>query len=265
MTSNARRVAVGATVAVLGAVAVAGWVGRDYLDRDDTSSPGAALAEQCDEVPTDAERVTVTGADGFTLGAALVGPEDARIGLLLRHGASQTICDWLPWAGEVAEATGVRVMLFDRRGNGSSPGAADLGKESSDTARAYDELRAAGVDRTAVMASSMGNSVMFPALPRLSVPPCAVISVSPVLSFADDGGAVDGTSTDRLTDNVWIAWETGNAGVADNAGRIAAEAGRGGVAAHELPVDTADHSIKLVLDHREVRDFLTDAVRSCGS
>ncbi|MEZ5191927.1 MAG: hypothetical protein R2734_05105 [Nocardioides sp.] len=39
-------------------------------------------------------------------GLRLVGPPDAAYGVVLRQGASQTICEWLPWAGDVAEQAG---------------------------------------------------------------------------------------------------------------------------------------------------------------
>ncbi|MGL5826929.1 MAG: alpha/beta hydrolase family protein [Nocardioides sp.] len=238
-------------------------VGLAYYDRHRTVAPSTPLTDQCGDVPPGAERVTLTGADGFTLGAATVGPENARVGLVLRQGASQKICEWLPWAGQLAETTGARILLFDRRGRGSSPGAPDLGQELGDTSAAVDYLRDRGAAEVALMASSMGNSIMFATLGTLTDPPCAVISVSPVLTTSDEQGTVDGSALTALSDNVWVTWETGNAQVASNAQRIAERAGIGGVAAHTRAVDTDDHSRQLVLNHVVVRDFLIDAVRSC--
>jgi pimeloyl-ACP methyl ester carboxylesterase len=239
-------------------------LGFAYRDRHRTFAPDTPLSKQCEDPPADAERITLTGADGFTLGAALVGPEDARVGLVLRQGASQRICEWLPWAAQVAEQTGARVLLFDRRGRGSSPGEGDLRKEPVDTTIAVDYLRKAGIRDVALMASSMGNSIMFSTLPELADPPCAVVSVSPVLVSGDANGTVDGSALTALPDQVWVTWENGNAEVVSNAELIAERAGAGGVAAHALEVDTADHSRQLVLNHAEVRAFLADAIGSCS-
>ncbi len=192
-------------------------------------------------------------------------PEDAQVGLVLRQGASQKICEWLPWAGQVADETGTRVLLFDRRGRGSSPGEGDLSQEPSDTKIAVAYLRSSGTPRVAVAASSMGNSIMFSALPDLSPDPCAVISISPVLVSGDSHGTVDGSGLGDLPDNVWVTWETGNPGVADTAERIADRASTDGRDVHTLPVDTDDHSRQLVLNHPDVRDFLLDAIDSCPS
>ena len=155
-----------------------------------------------------------------------------------------------------------RVLLFDRRGFGSSPGTPSLSAEPGDTVLAVDRLRQEGVDRVLTMASSMGNSVMFSALPDLPEKPCGVISVSPVLRSGDAGGSVDGSRIAGLPDNLWVTWESGNPSIVANAQRVLDAAGPG---AHAHAVDTTDHSIVLVDNHADVRDFLAEAAASCGS
>ena len=67
-----RRVLVGLiALAVFAAVAVVINLGWARYERHRTVEPTTALDDQCDEVPDATERVTLTGADGFTLGAAL--------------------------------------------------------------------------------------------------------------------------------------------------------------------------------------------------
>ncbi|MFN8193557.1 MAG: alpha/beta hydrolase [Nocardioidaceae bacterium] len=260
MTPRGRRLLAVVVVLVLVGGAYAGW--RVWQGRGATVPPDASLTEQCREVPSSAQRITLTASDGEILGGALVGSEDATVGLVLRHGASQTICDWLPWAGSVADSAGVRVLLFDRRGFGSSPGTPSLSAEPGDTVLAVDRLRQEGVDRVLTMASSMGNSVMFSALPDLPEKPCGVISVSPVLRSGDAGGSVDGSRIAGLPDNLWVTWESGNPSIVANAQRVLDAAGPG---AHAHAVDTTDHSIVLVDNHADVRDFLAEAAASCGS
>lgn len=240
-------------------IVLIGRTGLSYYDRHRTFSPTTPLSEQCDEVPSGAQRITLTGADGTTLGAAVLGPSDAEVGLVLRQGASQKICEWLPWAGRVAAETGTRVLLFDRRGRGSSPAEGNLSREPDDTRLAAAYLRSAGTPRVALAASSMGNSVMFSALTDLEPAPCAVLAISPVLVAGDALGTVDGSALSDLPDNVWVAWEEGSAGVAVNAARILDRA----EAAHALAVDTDDHSRQLVLNHDSVQRFFLDAIRSC--
>lgn len=269
-------VAIVAVILLAGAVVV-GRIGLNYYERHRTYSATTALDKQCDEVPPGAQRITLTGSDGVVLGAAIVGPSDAEVGLVLRQGASQKICEWLPWAGRVASETGARVLLFDRRGRGSSPAEGDLGKEPDDTRIAVEHLRTSGTPQVALAASSMGNSIMFSALPGLEPAPCAVLAISPVLVSGDAEGVVDGTGLDDLPDNVWVTWERGNAGVAENAERILARARSAttqpnrdspedpeNASPHALAVDTDDHSRQLVLDHTSVQRFFLDAVRSCS-
>ncbi len=257
--TRTRLLAVGVAGVLIAAMAVGAWAWWSR-NRNVTVPPTTPLADQCDVVPHGAERITLTGEDGATLGGALLGPADAELGLVLRQGASQTICDWMPWAGDVAERTGARVLLFDRRSRGSSPGAADLAAEPDDLRIAVRRLRADGAERIGLVASSMGNAVTYAALPDLDEPPCAVISISPVL-VASGAGTADGSDLDGVPPNTWVAWETQNSGVAASAESIVAAAGP---AAHELPVDTDHHSRQLVINHPEVEEFILEGVRSCA-
>lgn len=250
---------------LVGGVVVVGPRIIQRLTPEPTFSPETPLAEQCDEVPRGAERITVTADDGSLLGAALVGPANATVGVVLRQGGSQTICEWLPWAGQVAEATGARVLLFDRRGHGSSPGEGNLSAEPGDTLRAIDRLRHEGQHEVAMVASSMGNSIMFTTGPRVSPAPCAVASISPVLTASDNNGALDATPLLGLPDNLWVTWESEGTGVSANARAIQRAALEQRLPApRTLPVDTSDHSLGLVNNHAEVREFLIEAISSCS-
>jgi pimeloyl-ACP methyl ester carboxylesterase len=245
-------------------ILVAAFVGWRLVTADTTYDPETPLADQCDDVPSGASRVTVKADDGRTLGAALVGPRDASVGVVLRQGAGQTICDWLPWAGEVGQQTGARVLLFDRRGRGSSPGASDLTAEPDDVAAAVALLRNDGVRRVALVGSSMGNSVTFSSLKKLPARPCALVAISPVLVASDSGGTLDGGAVRHYPRNVWITWEEQNPAIVDNVDHIRSQA-----SAQDLPeprlhgVDTHDHSIGLIDKHPDARDFVLDAIRSC--
>ncbi len=234
-------------LSVLLLAALVGW--RLASGGDRTTAADAPLTDQCDDVPGNATRVTLLADDGMRLGGALVGPATADVGLVLRHGASQTICDWLPWAADLSEATGVRVLLFDRRGHGSSPGSSDAAAEAGDTAVAASRLLEDGVVRVALLGSSMGSGPVLDAVASLPVPPCALIGVSPVVAASDE-----------LPENVWVTWETGSSGVVSAAGTWTAAPG-----AHALPVETDHHSLGLVTQHGDVQEFLREAVASCAT
>jgi pimeloyl-ACP methyl ester carboxylesterase len=250
-----------ALVLMIGVVALVGW---KLVTGDSTYAPKTPLADQCGDIPGGATRITIKRDDGMTLGGAVVGPSDAEVGVVLRQGAGQTICDWLPWASIVARHTGARVLLFDRRGRGSSPGEGDLTAEPGDLVAAVDLLRHEGADRVAVVGSSMGNSITFAALHDLSPQPCALISISPVLVSGDSHGTVDGRADVPYPREVWITWEEQNPSIAANVELIQSQARHQHLPAPHLhSVDTHDHSILLVDNHVDVRAFLLQAVRSC--
>lgn len=251
------------TLALLaGAVIVAPLVLDRWLD-DATSAADAPLDDQCRDVPASADRLTLKATDGRRLGAASVGDTDATTTVVVRHGGSQTLCDWLGWADEIADEHEVRVLLFDRRGEGSSPGEAGLASEPADLVDAVSLAHDEGAEKVVLVASSMGNSVTFSALPALEKeehPICAVVSISPVLS----SGPLDATSPAPLPATTWITWEARNPGVAGTAAQLAAQAERQGVRSESLSADTDDHSLALVKNHDEVREFVAEGVGSCA-
>lgn len=250
------------------ALAVAGSLAWQWWARHRTVAPLTPLGEQCGEVPGQARRVTFDGADGTTIGAAALGSDDARTVVVLRHGASQTLCDWLPWAADVESATDAQVLLFDRRGRGSTPADPSVADEPEDLARAV-ALLTGGRDRAVVLvASSMGNAVQLSALDLLPEPPCALVAVSPVLRTADDHGrlAPDPTALPHAAwpDHLWVAHETGNQQVSAYAAALTGAGRSADARTHALPVDTDDHSRQLVEQHPEVQKWITDAVATCS-
>lgn len=251
------------TLGLVAVGAVAATLALDRWGTDDTSAADAPLTDQCGDVPEAASRITLTASDGRALGAASVGDPEAATAVVLRHGGSQTLCDWLAWADEIADEHSVRVLLFDRRGQGSSPGETGLASEPDDLVGAVSLARSEGAEKVVLVASSMGNSVTFSALPAFekeSIEICAVVSISPVLS----SGPLDARSPESLPATTWITWESRNAGIVTTAETLAGNAERQGVQARMLPVDTDDHSLALVKNHDDVRAFVSDGVGSCA-
>ncbi|MBE7323425.1 alpha/beta fold hydrolase [Nocardioides sp. Y6] len=256
-----RRLFLGELLAVLVVVALlVAWLGPRVSDRlrgDRETAADAPLGEQCHNVPDGATRVTLTGADARAVGGASVGDPGAATAVVLRHGASQTLCDWLGWAEELSAATGVRVLLFDRRGQGSTPGDDDLAAEPDDLAAAVALARTDGAQDVVLVASSMGNQSAWAAVDRVG-DVCAVVSISPVVPVSAAEDAI------RLPRAVWVTHEEQDDTIAATAQGLLAAAREAGATTHDLAVDTDDHSLALVENHDEVADFVTEAVASCA-
>lgn len=220
-------------------------------------APEASLADECGTVPDGATRVTFTGADGETLGAARVGAPGAAHAVVVAHGGSQTLCDWLGIATSLARRADALVLVPDRRGVGSSSHA------QTDAADAPDDLLRAArtLDRPAVtyLGSSAGAPIALSAALRAD-DVCSVALVSPA--------SVPDVAADRIAASqapLFTVVEAGTERFLSTAREIirlapaAAAEGR-----HVEVAGTTDHSSGLVENHPEALDLLVDAVRSCG-
>ncbi|GGD27581.1 alpha/beta fold hydrolase [Nocardioides daphniae] len=238
------------------------WLGPkawDAVRGDRATAADAPLADQCGDVPDSASRLTLTARDGRALGAASVGDKGARTTVALRHGASQTLCDWLSWADALAEETGTRVLLFDRRSQGSSPGDDDLAPEPDDVAAAVALARSEGAEEIVLVASSMGNDSTWNALPRIDGEACGVISISPVVATAD----IDALDPSVFPRAVFAIHEDENASIVATAEHLLKRAAAANAATVAIPVATDDHSLWLVENHDDAEQHVTEGVASC--
>ena len=243
-----RRVAVLVVVLVLAGCG-GGGAGRAV-------APDAALSDECGSVPDGVRRVTVTGADGETLGAALVGDRQATHAVVVAHGGSQTLCDWLGIATSLAARADAVVLVPDRRGVGSSSHA------QTDAADAPDDLvrAAATLDRTRVtyLGSSAGAPVALAAALRAD-DVCTVVLVSPA--------SVPDVPADRLAAfgaPLFTVVEGGTERFLGAARALARLAPGAAAAGRQVEVaGTTDHSSGLVENHPEALDLLVDAVTAC--
>jgi dienelactone hydrolase len=89
-------------------------------------------------------------------------------GIVLAHGSASTLCEWLPYARELA-ASGYRVLAYDASG---------LLHVHLDAEAAVEALRRAGALRVAVMGSSLGALAVDMAAASLPEQPNAVVSLS---------------------------------------------------------------------------------------
>jgi len=119
-------------------------------------APDTPLDQQCESVPEGARRLVLSGSDGVALGAAVLGPQTADVGVVIAYGASQTLCEWLGIASALASLP-AQVLILDRRGRGSSDGPASIVKLPDDLLTALAWQQAHGVGKVAVLGSSAGT------------------------------------------------------------------------------------------------------------
>lgn len=263
-------VAAGIAVGLALAAVVTTCTGPDTSRIVDADTP---LAEQCGDAPREARRLVVEARDGHSLGAAVVTSTESADGplVVLRHGASQTLCDWLDWAEATAEQTGAAVLLMDRRGAGSSPGRRDLSHEPTDATALLAAARAElGVKRAGrkvvLVGSSMGNATTLSLPAEMDERTCAVVAVSPV----PGSGPLDGIASfqalphDLSPDSVHVTWAEDDNNVPENAVRLADAAHALGSAVTEHEVKGNAHSITMLTEHDDVVTFVEDAITSCA-
>nr|WP_062338255.1 alpha/beta fold hydrolase [Herbidospora sakaeratensis] len=221
------------------------------------AAPDSPLADQCDTVPPGAERVVLTAASGVRLGAAVVGPPDAAVGMAVAHGASHTLCDWLPEMSALAERLEVRVIVPDRRGVGSSEGDGEIGELAPDLHRALTWLHDQGATKLAVLGSSFGGPIAVLAAQRATtLPMCVAIAVSPLTGIE---GGVAPLSENKPVASLWAVAETAFGANATALFEQVPQVKTGQLKI--LPV--GDHSLGLLRGHPEAMTFVDDALRTC--
>jgi hypothetical protein len=246
-----------------------------------TYPPDSPLGKQCTTVPEGARRAVVIAADGFRMGAAVIGSPQSNTGVVISYGQGQTICDWLGVASDIASSTQATVLVLERRGKGSSPGKRNYLLGPGDVASGVNYLHAHGARKIVVVGSSLGTLFAFigssPTGPRDAVrpsdvssavvaqPPCAVALASPLLSWSANGGELRNLDVRSLQSKVFITYESRNATIADDAGQVKARATAvGATVVQTVAVDTKDHGLRLVREHPEAFAVLKAAVDACG-
>lgn len=216
----------------------------------------ARLGDECSAVPEGARRVTFAGADGERLGAALVGSPTAARAVVVAHGGSQTLCDWLGIAASLASRADAVVLVPDRRGVGSSSHA------QTDAADAPDDLlrAAATLDRRRVtyLGSSAGGPIALAAALRAD-DVCTVALVS-TASVPD----VPAARLAAFDAPLFTVVEAGTERFLSTSRELARLAPTAAGAGRQVEVaGTTDHSSGLVENHPEALDLLVAAVTAC--
>ncbi|WP_155370418.1 alpha/beta hydrolase [Catellatospora vulcania] len=171
-----------ALLAAAAAVALAGCSGGDPVPAPSPPAPSPAglnAGANCD-LPA-GTRQTRFGDHGADLGGVILG--SGTTGVVLAHQNGGDVCQWVPYAFELA-GKGYRVLAFDFGGFGvSTSGELDNPQQ---VAAAAATLRADGATSIVLIGASMGGTAVLAAAPTVTPAPVAVVALSaPVLFGAD--------------------------------------------------------------------------------
>ena len=119
------------------------------------------------------------GPNGSRLAGVALGR--GKAGVVLAHQSPGSLCQWWPYAAELADA-GYRVLAFDFDGMGASTdGKSDY---AGDVVAAAGWLRAHGVQKVVLMGGSAGGTAVVVAASRLKPAPVGVVDLSGPADFA---------------------------------------------------------------------------------
>ncbi len=144
-----------------------------------SASPGVTLppiGAGCRDQVTQGQQLRLVNLAGLTIAAVDIG--SGPMGVVLAHQSDASMCQWLPYANQLA-GKGYRVLAFDFAGYGaSSPVRQKTYLDDIRTAVSY--LRERGTPRVVVMGASMGATMSVVAAAAIAPPVDGVIALSPV-------------------------------------------------------------------------------------
>lgn len=143
-----------------------------------TAPPLLDPSSQCPARVGDGQPVRF-GADQY-LGGVVVG--SGSIGIVLGHHDGGNLCEWLPFANELADQ-GYRVLAFDFAGEGTSNARPGRGSTTDDMVTAAQFLREQGAQTLVLMGASKGGTAAAGAASRLEPPPAGVVALSAPAGF----------------------------------------------------------------------------------
>ena len=139
------------------------------------------ILEPCASAAERAAALRFFTSEDFQLAGVVVGTGSR--GLVLSHGSGGDLCEWLPYARELA-SSGYRVLSYDTH--------SQL-RVDREMAAAVEALRRTGIERVAVAGSSLGALAALTGSALLPVQPDVVISLSSPSRF----GPIDGVAAAR--------------------------------------------------------------------
>jgi pimeloyl-ACP methyl ester carboxylesterase len=160
-------------------------------------SPAASIGASCLQPGDSTRKVTFPASSGATLTGALLGR--GRAGVVLVHQSDGDLCQWMPYARDLARA-GYLVLSIDLEGSGSSGFVQYDGVQPSpyalDVAGAVRYLRTHGAAKVVLVGASMGGTSV---LAGAAVTRPAVDGVVSLSAPAEYAGIDARTAAGRLT------------------------------------------------------------------
>jgi pimeloyl-ACP methyl ester carboxylesterase len=175
-------------VALLSLATVAGCAADE-----DKETPAAVAShysgEDCDSLLEGTKPASFTDEKGTKLSGVVVG--NGKTGFVLSHMDPGDVCDWLPFARELASAhPGYRLLCLDFAGYGNSDSPTDGDRRDLNIAAAARYLRDQGATTVLLMGASMGGNSALVAATTIQPPIAGVISLSaPAFYKGLDAGA----------------------------------------------------------------------------
>jgi dienelactone hydrolase len=133
-------------------------------------------------------------------------------GVVLAHENRASLCNWLPYARQLA-AAGYRVLAYDSRNSGSS-GNSPRSSLDLDVVAAAEALRRSGAQRVVLGGASIGATAALVGAAALADPPAGVYSLSGPFS---SGPLHGGSAVGRLRVPLLLAAAEADGGFADDA------------------------------------------------
>jgi pimeloyl-ACP methyl ester carboxylesterase len=143
----------------------------------------APVHESCVRASERTAAISFRSTDGVRLVGILLGRGD--VGVVLAHQWGGDLCQWLPFA-RLLSTKGYRVLAFDFRGYGSSPGEPNV-HLNRDVLGAASELHRRGVRRIFLGGASMGGTAVLDATATLRPRAAAVFSLSAPRDWTEAG------------------------------------------------------------------------------
>lgn len=201
------------------------------------TAPLPSVGADCRELATQGLTRRLTNAANLSLAAVEYG--SGPMGVVLVHQSDASMCQWLPYAVELAER-GYRVVAFDFAGYGTSS-VSESKTYVEDIRTVVTYLRDRGTTRVVVIGASMGATMSVVAAAAITPPLQGVVAVSPPLTF--DGVDAERAAPHLGSPALFIAGESdGDYDVyAEELSEATPEALR-----RLLVVDSPEHGVELV-------------------
>jgi len=153
------------------------------------ASAATAVGEACLEPAERAKAVQFRSRNGAELTAVIFGA--GRAAVVLAHQSASSLCEWVPYARELA-GLGYQALALDLNGYGGSElsaGSPADARYDLDVAAAVGVLRGRGAENVVLIGASLGGTAVVTAAAEISPPVAGVVDLAgPAVTSGMDAG-----------------------------------------------------------------------------